>query len=176
MSQNSRWIETEVDDLRIRFAEPQDTGLILQFIRRLAEYEKLAHEVKASEDGLHDALFGARPSAEAVLAYHGSDAVGFAIFYHNFSTFLGKPGLYLEDLFVEPATRGLGVGKALLLFLVRLARQRGCGRMEWSVLDWNTTAINFYRALGAVPMDDWTVFRLGEPAMAKLTRASPEAD
>ena len=168
MSEDTRWTATDVDDLRIRFAEPQDSALLLRFIRRLAMYEKLEHEVEASETGIHDALFGSRPSAEAVLAYHGLDAVGFAVFFHNFSTFVGKPGLYLEDLFVDPSARGLGVGKALLLFLAGLARDRGCGRMEWSVLDWNTPAIDFYRALGAVSMDDWTVFRLGEAAMAKL--------
>ena len=167
------WITTSVESLRLRFAIPGDAGLVLDFIQRLAVYEKLAHEVEASEQDIHDAMFGPRPVAETVLAFYGQEAVGFALFFENFSTFRGKPGLYLEDLFVEPEARGLGVGRTLLAFLARIARQRGYSRMEWSVLDWNTPAIEFYRTLGAEAMGDWTVFRLKEEEMETLARSFP---
>lgn len=151
-------------------ATPEDVPLVLQFIRKLAEYERLADTVVATEDGLREALFGARPQAEALLAYADDAPVGFALFFHNFSTFMGRHGIYLEDLFVEPACRGLGIGKALLSRLAALAVERGCARLEWAVLDWNQPAIGFYRGLGAVAMDEWTVFRLtGEP-LARLAR------
>lgn len=169
----AEWITTAVEDLRLRFAIPGDAGLVLDFIRRLAVYEKLVHEVEASEQDIHDAMFGSRPVAETVLAFLGEEAVGFALFFENFSTFRGKPGLYLEDLFVEPEARGLGVGRTLLSFLARIARQRGCSRMEWSVLDWNAPAIDFYRTLGAEAMGDWTVFRLKEAEMEALARSFP---
>jgi len=154
-------------------AAPTDVPVLLDLIRGLAEYEKLKQEVSVTSEGLHAALFGPRPVAEAILARLADQAgtsVGFALFFHNFSTFLGRPGIYLEDLFVLPQHRGKGIGKALLLHIAALAQQRGCGRLEWAVLDWNRPAIEFYRALGARPMDEWTVFRLtGEP-LEKLSR------
>jgi GNAT superfamily N-acetyltransferase len=162
-------------DARIQIipATPADVPVLLDLIRGLAAYEKLSHEVSATAEGLQAALFGPRPAAEAILARLADPAatpVGFAVFFHNFSTFLGRPGIYLEDLFVLPEHRSKGIGKALLLHISALAHERGCGRLEWAVLDWNRPAIEFYRTLGARPMDEWTVFRLtGEP-LAKLTR------
>jgi len=158
------WIATELPGFKLRFAREKDVPLILEFIRELAKYEKLAHEVVATEKLLRENLFGDQPRAETILGFEGVEAVGFALFFHNFSTFLGKPGIYLEDLYVKPAMRGNGYGSVLLNFLARLAVQRKCGRLEWSVLDWNESAIGFYRQLGAVAMDDWTVYRLaGRP-------------
>jgi GNAT superfamily N-acetyltransferase len=152
----------------IRPATPADVPRILEFIRGLATYEKLLHEVEATEAALQATLFGPRPAAECVLAFAGTGApAGFAIFFTNYSTFLAKPGLYLEDLFVHPEFRGQGIGKALLLHLARLANERGCGRMEWSVLDWNQPAIDFYESLGAVRKTDWTTCRLAGPALAR---------
>ena len=136
--------------------------------RALAEYEKLSHEVVATEAALAQTLFGERPAAEVLLAEEGGRAVGFALFFQNYSTFLGKPGIYLEDLFVEPAQRGKGLGKALLQAVARLAVERGCGRFEWAVLDWNTPAIGFYESLGARPLNDWTVMRVTGEALRKL--------
>lgn len=156
------------DQLRIRPAEVADVPLILRFIRALAEYERLAHEVVATEKLLRDSLFGPEPGAEVILAFVGDEPAGFALFFHNFSTFLGRRGLYLEDLFVHPEWRGRGVGRQLLVYLARLAVARGCGRMEWAVLDWNEPAIRFYRSLGAHPMHDWTVFRLTGDALRHL--------
>jgi GNAT superfamily N-acetyltransferase len=147
-------------DFIIRSATPDDAGVILSFIRALADYEKLADQVTATEDDLRSSLFGERAVAEVLLAHEGGVPAGFAIFFHNYSTFLGRKGIYLEDLFVKPEYRNKGYGKALLMHLARLANQRGCGRLEWSVLDWNTPSIEFYRALGARPLDDWTMFRL----------------
>jgi GNAT superfamily N-acetyltransferase len=149
-------------------ATEHDVPLVLSFIRKLAEYEKLSHQVVATEDLLREGLFGPRPVAEVVLAYLDSQPVGFALFFHNFSTFVGRPGIYLEDLFVEPAQRGRGVGKALLAHVANLAVARGCGRFEWAVLDWNTPAIDFYKSLGAVPLDDWTLFRLTGEALHRI--------
>jgi GNAT superfamily N-acetyltransferase len=154
--------------LRIRPAAVDDVPLVLHFIRRLAEYERLAHEVVATEEGLRRWLFGERPAAEVVIAEWDGEPAGFALFFHNFSTFLGRPGIYLEDLYVEPALRGRGIGRALLGHLARLAVERGCGRLEWWVLDWNDDAIRFYRSLGAVAMDEWTVFRVTGDALAAL--------
>src|SRR5580765_6253553 len=139
--------------LRIRPAMAEDVPLVLSFIRDLAEYERLPHEVVATEERIRQALFGPRPFAEVVIASEGEEAVGFALFFHNFSTFLGLPGIYLEDLFVRPSARGRGVGRRLLAHLAQLARDRGCGRLEWAVLDWNESAIGFYRGLGAKLMD-----------------------
>jgi GNAT superfamily N-acetyltransferase len=156
--------------IEIRTAGEADVPLILHFIRRLAEYERLAHEVVATEEGLREGLFGARPAAEVVIAEWEGAPAGFALFFHNFSTFLGRPGVYLEDLFVEPEHRGRGIGRALLAHLARLAVERGCGRLEWWVLDWNEDAIRFYRSLGAVPMDDWTVYRVTGDALTALAR------
>lgn len=155
-------------DISIRAAVPADVPLIFRFITELAEYERLAHAVVAAPEMLAGALFCDRPFAEVVIAEHAGDPAGFALFFHNFSTFVGRPGLYLEDLFVRQDKRGLGIGRALLRHLARLAVARGCGRMEWSVLDWNAPAIGFYRGLGAVPMDEWTVFRLDGEALEAL--------
>jgi GNAT superfamily N-acetyltransferase len=154
--------------LRLAPAREADLPLVLAFIRKLAEYEKLSHSVTATEDSLRRSLFGERPAAEAILAYWNDQPAGFAVFFHNFSTFLGRPGLYLEDLYVDPEYRGRGIGKALLLHLVRLARERGCGRMEWAVLDWNRPAIEFYKKLGAVALDEWTTYRLTSGALELL--------
>jgi GNAT superfamily N-acetyltransferase len=146
--------------LVIRNASEKDTATILLFIRELAEYERLSHQVSATEELLRRALFGERAVAEALIAEHEGEPVGFALFFRNFSTFLGLPGIYLEDLFIRPQWRGHGFGKALLLHIARLAKERGCGRLEWAVLDWNEPAIEFYRSLGAEAMDEWTVYRL----------------
>lgn len=145
---------------QIRPATVADIPLILEFIRELATYEKMLADVRATEDQLRATLFSAQPVAHCVLALADGQPAGFAIYFFNYSTFLAKPGLYLEDLFVQPAHRGAGLGKALLLHLAKIAHERGCGRMEWSVLDWNQPAIDFYQSLGAVPMNEWTVFRL----------------
>lgn len=152
----------------LRFATPGDVPLILECIRGLAEYERLPHEVVATEDLLRETLFGPRAAAEVVLAHEGEEPAGFALFFHNYSTFLGRPGLYLEDLFVFPRYRGRGLGRRLLEHLAKLAVQRGCGRFEWAVLDWNVDAIGFYEALGARPMSDWTVYRVSGDALQKL--------
>jgi GNAT superfamily N-acetyltransferase len=153
---------------KIRPATRDDVPVILQLIRDLAEYERAPNDVTATEEILHETLFGTRPSAEVVLAFEEETPVGFAVFFQNFSTWLGRPGLYLEDLFVRPECRGKGYGRALLVHLAQIARDRGCGRMEWAVLDWNEPAINFYRKLGAAPNDEWTVFRLTSDKIAKL--------
>jgi GNAT superfamily N-acetyltransferase len=155
-------------DLRIERATERDVPLILRLIRGLADYERLSHEVTATEQGLRETLFGAQPSAEVLLAYAGDEPAGFALFFHNFSTFVGKPGLYLEDLFVVPKFRGHGCGKALLAHLAKIAIERRCGRFEWTVLDWNEPAIGFYRKLGAESLDDWTVFRIAGDALRRL--------
>jgi GNAT superfamily N-acetyltransferase len=154
--------------IAIRAAGSEDVPLLLQLIRGLAEYEKLTDQVTATEAGLRETLFGPRPAAEAVIAELDGAPAGFALFFSSYSTFLAKPGIYLEDLFVLPELRRRGVGKALFTYLARLAVQRGCGRFEWSVLDWNTPAIAFYRSLGAVPLSDWTVFRLSGEALRLL--------
>ena len=152
----------------IRPATPQDVPTIARFIRDLATYERLAHEVTFTEAELGEHLFGATPRAEVLLAEDGDKAVGFALFFHNFSTFLARPGIYLEDLFVVPEARGRGHGKALLSCLAALCVERRCGRLEWAVLDWNQPAIDFYRSLGARRLDDWRVFRLTGDALEAL--------
>lgn len=154
--------------LSIRPATATDLPLIAQFIRDLAEYEKLAHEVRFDEAVLGDRLFGARPYAEVLIGEIDGVAQGFALFFHNFSTFEGKPGIYLEDLFVRPEARGSGLGKALLKALAALAVERDCARLEWWVLDWNEPAIQFYKKLGAKPMDEWTTFRVDGDALLEL--------
>jgi GNAT superfamily N-acetyltransferase len=149
-----------VTEIRVRAASEADVSLIFAFIRELAEYERLSHEVVATEDSLREWLFGERPVAEVLIGESGGDAAGFALFFHSFSTFLGKPGIYLEDLYVRPEFRSRGIGRPLLIHLARLARQRGYGRLEWSVLDWNEPAIGFYRGIGASPVSGWTVYRV----------------
>jgi GNAT superfamily N-acetyltransferase len=154
----------------IRTAAAGDIPALLGLIRDLAAYEKLSEQVVATETDLHAALFGPRTNAEALLAEVDGSQVGFAVFFHNFSTFLGRPGLYLEDLFVRPGYRRRGVGKALFRHLARLAVERGCGRFEWSVLDWNAPAISFYRSVGALPLSGWTVFRLVGEDLVRAAR------
>ena len=157
-----------MDGVEMRVATEEDVPLILSFIRELAEYEKLSHEVVATKDVLRRSLFGERTGAEVVICNLDGSPAAFALFFHNFSTFLGRPGLYLEDLYVKPEMRGLGLGRALLVHLAGLAKDRGCGRMEWSVLDWNEPAIKLYRGIGAVPMADWTVYRVTGEALEDL--------
>ena len=154
--------------LEIRAATEDDVPLILSLIKELAEYERLSQEVVATEEALRDSLFCARRVAEALLGYLGDDLAGFALFFHNFSTFLGRTGIYLEDLYVRPEFRGAGVGRALLVHVARLAKERGCGRLEWSVLDWNEPAIGFYRGIGASPVSGWTVYRLTGETLDRL--------
>lgn len=156
----------------IRPAAPADCGTILRFVKELAEYEREPEAVKASAADFERALFGPRPYAEAAIAEEAQQALGFALFFHNFSTWEGRPGLYLEDLYVTPEARGKGVGRALLAHLARLAIERDCARLEWWVLDWNEPAIRFYRSLGAVPMDEWTVHRVTGDALKELAAAS----
>jgi GNAT superfamily N-acetyltransferase len=159
------------DSFSIRFATPDDVPLILRFIRDLAIYERLEHEVVATEEILRQMVFGPRRYAEVLIGDADGTPAGFALFFHNFSTFLGRPGIYLEDLFVRPEFRGHGYGKALLARLAELAIERNCGRVEWAVLDWNTPSIEFYKSLGAVPMSDWRIFRLRGEALEKLARS-----
>jgi GNAT superfamily N-acetyltransferase len=152
-------------------ARPQDVPRLLELIRALAEYERLTHLVVGTEAQLRDELFGAQPVIEAVLAWEGSQVLGFALFFHNFSTFLTRRGLYLEDLFVVPEARGRGIGKGLIRYGARLAVERGCGRYEWSVLDWNTPAIEFYQSLGAVMLPDWRICRITGELLQQMAAA-----
>ena len=154
--------------LEIRFAERADVPLIVHLIKSLAEYEKLEHMVVATDEKVDRALFGKRPYAETIIAELDGKPAGFALFFHNFSTFLAQPGIYLEDLFVEPEHRGSGIGRALLERLAQIAVERDCGRLEWAVLDWNKEAIGFYERLGATPNDEWTVYRLTGEALRSL--------
>jgi GNAT superfamily N-acetyltransferase len=163
---------TPVPDVYFRFATAADVPVLLELIRELAEFEHLLDQVQAEEATLRDELFGQRRVAEVVLAEEGPEPVGFAVYFHNFSTFGGRAGLYLEDLYVRPASRGRGIGRALIRFVAKIAVERNCGRFEWSVLDWNTRAIDFYRALGAVAMSDWTVQRVTGSALAQLGSAT----
>jgi len=158
-------------NFEIRPACVEDVPVILELIRELATYERAPDEVTATEKQLVDVLFRERPAAEVLLAFEGKSPIGFAVFFHNFSTWLGRPGLYLEDLFVKPEKRGKGYGRALLIDLAKIARDRACGRMEWAVLNWNEPAIKFYRALGAEPLDEWTVFRLTREGIAELAKS-----
>src|SRR5256886_17520207 len=165
----------QVADFKIRPACLEDVPVILQLIHDLATYERAPDEVTATEEQLVEVLFGGKPVAEVLLAFEEESPVGFAVYFYNFSTWLGRPGLYLEDLFVKPEQRGKGYGRALLVELAKIARDRECGRMEWAVLNWNEPAIKFYRALGAKPMDEWTVFRLTPEEIAKLADAADTA-
>jgi GNAT superfamily N-acetyltransferase len=160
-------INTKIQGVTLRMATIEDTGLILDFIKQLAEYEHLLDEVIATEELLKKTIFEQK-SAEVVFAELDGNPVGFALFFHNFSTFLGRPGLYLEDLFVKPEVRGRGIGKLLLSYLAKLAIDRGCGRFEWWCLDWNEPAIDFYKSIGAIAMDEWTVFRVCDNALTNL--------
>jgi len=158
-------------NFEIRPARVEDVPVILGLIRELATYERAPDEVTATEEQLVDVLFGEKRVAEVLLAFEGKSPVGFAVFFHNFSTWLGRPGLYLEDLFVKPDKRGKGYGRALLVDLAKIARERVCGRMEWAVLNWNEPAIKFYRALGAKPLDQWTVYRLTGDWITRLAES-----
>ena len=157
--------------LSIRRARPEDAALIFSLLCELAEYEKLTHEVEATEVGIAAALFSDHPRITCEIAEWNGEGVGFAVWFYNFSTFSGRSGIFLEDLFVRPAHRGKGIGKALLAYLARLCQTNGCSRLQWSVLDWNTPSIDFYKSLGAVLMDEWTVCRINGPALAALAKA-----
>jgi GNAT superfamily N-acetyltransferase len=160
-----------LENLLIRPARVEDVAVILELIRDLATYERAPDEVTATEERLIDVLFGEKPAAEVLLAFEEESPVGFAVYFYNFSTWLGRAGLYLEDLFVKPEKRGRGYGRGLLVELAKIARDRGCGRMEWAVLDWNEPAIKFYHSLGAKPMHEWTVFRLTGGEIGKLANS-----
>lgn len=160
--------DENLPDFAIRVATAEDVPTILSLIRDLAEYERAPHEVVATEANLEEALFGPRPAAEVLLGEEAGEPVAFALFFHNFSTWMGRRGLYLEDLFVKPTVRGKGYGRALLVRLAQIAAERECGRMEWAVLDWNEPAIEFYRGLGARPNEEWTIFRLTRDGIANL--------
>ena len=162
-------IDTSLTDFKLRFAEANDVPLIMSFIRGLADYENMLDDVKATEEVLSESLFE-RKMAEVIIAEYKHEPVGFALFFHNFSTFLGRPGIYLEDLYVIPEMRGMGFGKSLLAFVANLAIDRKCGRLEWACLDWNEPSIKFYKQMGAVPLDDWTVYRVNDEALAELAR------
>lgn len=166
-------IETNLAHFTLRFADPNDISLILEFIKELAEYEGMLHDVVATEEILRESLFE-RKAAEVIIGEFQNKPVCFALFFHNFSTFLGKPGIYLEDLYVQPEMRGKGIGNIMLSFLAKLAIERKCGRLEWWCLDWNESSIQFYKHLGAVPMDDWTVYRVDGEALNKLANASQD--
>jgi GNAT superfamily N-acetyltransferase len=161
-------IATGTPGFQIKSATEADIPIILSFIKRLARYERLSHEVVATEQLLRKTLFGSRPTAEVAIGYLETKAVGFVLFFHNYSTFLGKPGLYIEDLFVDEEYRRRGCGRALLLHVARLAKERDCGRLEWAVLDWNQPAIDFYKKLGALTMSEWTVFRITGKRLDRL--------
>ena len=161
-------------NFKIRTATIVDVPIILELIRALATYERAPNEVTATEDQLVDVLFGKKPAAEVLLAFEDDTPIGLAVFFHNFSTWLGRPGLYLEDLFVKPEHRGKGYGLALLVDLAKIAHERGCGRMEWAVLNWNEPAIEFYKTLGAAPLDEWKIFRLNREGIARLAEAGPD--
>lgn len=159
---------------KLRAAQSSDTPLLLQFIHELAEYERLSDHVIATEDSLRQWIFGARPAAEALICECDGEPAGFAVYFYHFSTFVGRPGLYLEDLYIRPRFRGRGLGRAVLRHLAQLAVARGCQRFEWAVLDWNQPAIDFYRSLGAEPMSDWRIFRLAGEALRQLGQPTAE--
>lgn len=161
-------ISTKIEGFKLRFAEEKDVALILKFIKDLASYENMLDKVQATEEILMDSIFKRR-MAEVIIGEYEDKPVGFALFFHNFSTFLGQPGIYLEDLFVKPEMRGKGFGKVILSFLAKLALERNCGRLEWWCLDWNEPSIKFYRQMGAVPMDEWTVYRVSGQALSELS-------
>lgn len=160
------------DTITIRKAEEKDIPLILEFIKGIAEYEKLLHEVEATEEKLRESLFSEKANTEVLLCYLGEIPVAYAVYFHNFSTFVGKKGIYLEDIFVYPEYRGKGIGKKLLKHIAQIAVERNCGRMEWAVLNWNKPAIDFYKSIGAIPLGEWSIFRLTEPALKKFSERS----
>jgi len=159
---------SEITGFKIQPATKGDVPVILSFIKKLADYERLSHEVTATEERLRETLFGSRATAEVAIGYYKNQPVGFVLFFHNYSTFLGQPGIYIEDLFVDETFRRRGFGGALFRYVAKVASERRCGRLEWSVLDWNEPAINFYKKVGAVPMNEWTVFRVTGAALTKL--------
>lgn len=161
-------ISTSLPNFSLKPAAAADVPVILAFIKGLAAYEKLSHEVVATEESLRETLFGERSYAEVIIGYFEREPVGFALFFHNYSTFLGRPGIYLEDLFIKPEMRGNGFGRVMLTYVARLAHERGCGRFEWAVLDWNEPAIKFYESLGAKPLNEWIVNRVTGAALARL--------
>ena len=162
------FIETKDPSFKVRFATEGDTRIILNFIKELADYEELLHEVVATEDILKDSLFN-KKSAEVIIGEYDGEAVAFALFFHNFSTFLGKAGMYLEDLYVRPDMRGKGLGKTMLAVLGKIAVERNCERLDWWCLDWNKSSIEFYKSIGAMPMDEWTVYRLCQKELKELS-------
>lgn len=162
-------VDTKIHGFNLRFAERNDVPLVLEFIKELADYEKMLHEVVATEEVLIESLFE-RKAAEVIIGELDNKPVGIAVFYHNFSTFTGRPGIYLEDLYIKPEMRGKGIGKILLSYLAKLAVERKCGRLEWSCLDWNEPSIQFYKDMGAVPMDEWTVYRVHDKALDELAK------
>jgi GNAT superfamily N-acetyltransferase len=166
----NRPIRTKIIGLTLRFAIEDDVPEILKFIKELADYEKLSHEVVATEEKLRKSLFGENPIAEIIIAEYLTKPVGFCLFFHNYSTFLGQPGIYIEDIYIRLEHRGIGYGKSILSYLAKLALERNCGRIEWSVLDWNINALNFYNDLGATALDGWTVYRITEDALTNLSK------
>lgn len=164
------WINTQIEEYKLKLAEKNDLPVIYRFIKEMAAYEKLSHELIATEESLENALFGKDQVIEVVLGYYNETPVSFAVFFKNFSTYLGKPGLYLEDLFVIPQMRGKGFGKTLITFLAKLADERGYGRFEWIVLDWNKPAINFYKSIGANPMKEWIINRVTGDKLKSLSQ------
>ncbi|MCC3868655.1 GNAT family N-acetyltransferase [Terrisporobacter mayombei] len=166
-------LKTKIPNFEIRFATEKDTKLILKFIKELAVYENLLSEVVATEEVLYNSLF-VKKQAEVIIGEYNGEPVGFALFFHNFSTFLGKANLYLEDLYVQPQMRGLGLGKSLFSALARIAIERNCGRLDWWCLDWNEPSIKFYKKMGAIPMDEWTVYRVENEALEKLSKELDE--
>lgn len=167
------YINTNIPNLKIRFATKEDNELILTFIKELADYENLLNEVVATEEVLYESLF-VKKQAEVIICEYNNEPIGFALFFHNFSTFLGKANLYLEDLYVRPNMRGIGAGKALLSALGKIAIDRGCGRLDWWCLDWNKSSIEFYKKMGAIPMDEWTVYRVENQALIDLANGLNE--
>lgn len=168
-----KMIDTKIADFKLRFADENDVALILSFIKELAAYEHLAAEVTATEEILYESLFE-RKTAEVVIGEYEGQPVSYALFFYNFSTFLGKPGIYLEDLYVKPEMRGKGIGRIMLSFLAKLVIERNCGRLEWWCLDWNESSIKFYKDMGAIPMDEWTVYRVSDQALANLAKRFDE--
>ena len=164
----------EIPGFKIQAATKAQVPIIFAFVKKLADYERLSHEVVATEDGLRETLFGRRATAEVAIGYYKNQPIGFVLFFHNYSTFLGRPGIYIEDLFVDETFRRRGFGGALFRYVAKLANERQCGRLEWSVLDWNEPAINFYKKLGAVPMSEWTVFRMTGVALTKLAAGATD--